>query len=43
MLDRVAGLVVPDISKDYIVFIFKVAYSNKKSTLTLGPFEDEGT
>jgi len=41
--DRVARLAVPDVSQDRSVFIFKVAYSNKKSSFTLWPFEDEGT
>lgn len=43
MWDRVAGLVVPDISQDCSIFIFKVAYSNKKSPFTLWPLEAEGT
>ena len=37
MWDRVAGLVVPDISQDCSIFIFKVAYSNEKSPFTLWP------
>lgn len=43
MWDRVARLVVPDVSQDCSVFIFKVLYSNKKSSFTPWPFEREGT
>lgn len=43
MWDRVARLAVPDVSQDCSVFIFKIAYSNKTSSFTLWPFEDEGT
>ena len=43
MWDRVAGLAVPVVSQDCSVFIFNVLYSNKKSSFTLWPFEDEGT